>query len=284
MTDVVAGDVVGTQIRRGLSQLARLDGFSAALGGPVTHGGSRLVLSELHGMRTDQLRGVVIKPGIGLGGRVLERHRPVAVEDYLGAETITHQFDRAVVADSVRSALAFPVRVRGQIRAVMYGVERTCVAFGERTLELAMSISRQLAHNLLVDEEVDRRIALERQKAEQMAGRQAGAAELSEMHAELISIASAVTDPALRDRLLGLSSRLAGEPARLSARQEIPLSRRELDVVAQVAAGYTNAEVAERLSILPTTVKTHLSNAMRKLGARNRTETVAAARYAGLLP
>jgi DNA-binding NarL/FixJ family response regulator len=50
-----------------------------------------------------------------------------------------------------------------------------------------------------------------------------------------------------------------------------------------LAAGCTNQEIADRLSILPTTVKTHLRNAMRKLGARNRVEAVSAARHAGLL-
>lgn len=34
---------------------------------------------------------------------------------------------------------------------------------------------------------------------------------------------------------------------------------------------------------MPTTVKTHLKNVMRKLGTRNRVETVTAARRAGLL-
>ncbi|MGH3648569.1 MAG: helix-turn-helix domain-containing protein, partial [Micromonosporaceae bacterium] len=63
----------------------------------------------------------------------------------------------------------------------------------------------------------------------------------------------------------------------------VRLSRREADVLIQLAAGCTNQEIADRLSILPTTVKTHLKNAMCKLGARNRVEAVSAARHAGVL-
>ena len=43
-----------------------------------------------------------------------------------------------------------------------------------------------------------------------------------------------------------------------------------------VAAGLTNAEVAERLVVAPCTVRKHLENAYRKLGVRNRLAAVAA--------
>ena len=55
------------------------------------------------------------------------------------------------------------------------------------------------------------------------------------------------------------------------------LSPRELQVLAAVADGHTNAEIGERLVIAPTTVQSHMKSILRKLGARNRTE--AAARY-----
>jgi DNA-binding NarL/FixJ family response regulator len=55
------------------------------------------------------------------------------------------------------------------------------------------------------------------------------------------------------------------------------LSRRELEVLALIAEGATNAEIAERLVIAPSTVESHVKRILRKLGARNRTE--AAARY-----
>ncbi len=63
-----------------------------------------------------------------------------------------------------------------------------------------------------------------------------------------------------------------------------PVSPRELDVLAQVALGCSNAEAGRRLSLLPETVKSYLRSAMRKLGASTRFEAVVAARRQGLLP
>lgn len=49
------------------------------------------------------------------------------------------------------------------------------------------------------------------------------------------------------------------------------LSERELQVLALVAAGETNVEIGKRLFLSPDTVKTHLSNLLDKLPARDRT-------------
>jgi DNA-binding NarL/FixJ family response regulator len=51
-----------------------------------------------------------------------------------------------------------------------------------------------------------------------------------------------------------------------------PLTDREEEVLATVAEGLTNAEIAETLHISLSTVKAHLSSLMTKLGARNRVE------------
>lgn len=51
-----------------------------------------------------------------------------------------------------------------------------------------------------------------------------------------------------------------------------PLTDREEEVLAVVAAGKTNAEIADELYISLSTVKTHLASLMAKLGARNRVE------------
>ena len=59
---------------------------------------------------------------------------------------------------------------------------------------------------------------------------------------------------------------------------------RELDVLARVALDRTNADAATSPGPLPETVKSHLRNDMTELDCRNRTESVAAARGAGLLP
>jgi len=51
-----------------------------------------------------------------------------------------------------------------------------------------------------------------------------------------------------------------------------PLTEREQEVLLPVAAGRTNAEIADELHISLSTVKTHLASLMRKLGVRNRVE------------
>ena len=53
-----------------------------------------------------------------------------------------------------------------------------------------------------------------------------------------------------------------------------PLSQREREVVALVAGGATGREIGERLSVTSATVETHIRNAMRRLGARNRSHLV----------
>jgi DNA-binding NarL/FixJ family response regulator len=61
------------------------------------------------------------------------------------------------------------------------------------------------------------------------------------------------------------------------------LSERELEVVAAVARGRTNQEIAAELFISLSTVKTHVTSVQAKLGVRNRVEVAAWAFESGLL-
>lgn len=62
-----------------------------------------------------------------------------------------------------------------------------------------------------------------------------------------------------------------------------PLSDRELEVLALVARGMTNREVAKALSRAEETVKIHLKNIYDKLGVRDRTEAVTTALRRGII-
>ena len=61
------------------------------------------------------------------------------------------------------------------------------------------------------------------------------------------------------------------------------LTRRQRQILERLAAGETNREMAEALGLTEDTVKRHVFNLCRKLGARNRVEAVAAAHAGGLL-
>jgi DNA-binding CsgD family transcriptional regulator len=64
---------------------------------------------------------------------------------------------------------------------------------------------------------------------------------------------------------------LRGAPA------DRPLTRRELDVLALVAQGATNTEIAAKLSISPHTVARHMTNIRTKLGVSSRAAATAMA-------
>ena len=62
-----------------------------------------------------------------------------------------------------------------------------------------------------------------------------------------------------------------------------PLTRREGEILRELATGRTNKEIARRLFLSPRTVDVHVSNVLAKLGASNRTEAVSLATRQGLL-
>jgi DNA-binding NarL/FixJ family response regulator len=91
----------------------------------------------------------------------------------------------------------------------------------------------------------------------------------------------AIMSPAVTSRLV--SEFVARPPDALAATGMESLTNREREVVALVAHGLSNDEIAESMVLSPTTAKTHVSRAMIKLGARDRAQLVVFAYQAGLV-
>ena len=72
------------------------------------------------------------------------------------------------------------------------------------------------------------------------------------------------------------------EPERPGSERLAELTAREREVMALVAAGLSNAEIAERLMVSTATAKTHVSRAMAKVNVRDRAKLVAIAYQTGL--
>ena len=67
-------------------------------------------------------------------------------------------------------------------------------------------------------------------------------------------------------------------------REDLGITRRELDVLELIAQGMSNREIAEKLFVSENTVKTHSSRVFDKLGAKRRTQAVQLGKEYGLLP
>lgn len=279
------------EVRAALSRLRRDSGLPVAFGG-LRAGAGCCRINELAGTETAVLRGLDIMRGNGLGGKAVALSRPLAVTDYSASSVISHEYDAAVAAEGLRSVLAVPVIVRRRVRGVLYGALRRPVRLGDRPLSAAMEVARELEQALLLQDEAARLLsvslpqALDEQGPHPPCGDPARWEEVREAHGELRGLAQRVGDPLLRQQLLAACGRLATASSRRPGTDgpAPALAPRELDVLACVASGATNAEVAERLGLRPETVKSYLRSTMRKLGAHTRLQAVIAARRAGVLP
>ncbi|MEU6223655.1 LuxR C-terminal-related transcriptional regulator [Streptomyces sp. NPDC047042] len=278
---MAADTAEAAEVRQALARLRRSTGLPVAFGGLVEPGHRQVRISELSGTSTQALRALAVTSGNGLGGRAVALARPCAVTDYSASRQISHEYDVPVAAEGLRSVLAVPVVVRRRVRGVLYGALRTAQPLGDRLIGAAVEAARDVEQALVVREQARELMAAARPEPAGAARPGDGAWEqVREAHAALRALAPRITDPELREALLDACGLLAAErPV-----SGVELAPRELDVLACVASGVSNAVAAERLGLRPETVKGYLRSAMRRLGAHSRGEAVVAARRAGLLP
>jgi len=91
----------------------------------------------------------------------------------------------------------------------------------------------------------------------------------------------AALDPAVQRHLV---EAIADGPRSGPAPAQLPdgLTPREAEVLTLIAAGLSNAEIAERLVVSEATVKSHVNHMLAKIGARDRAQAVGYAYRHGL--
>jgi DNA-binding NarL/FixJ family response regulator len=97
----------------------------------------------------------------------------------------------------------------------------------------------------------------------------------------VVADGDALLSPGVTRRLVAEFAARAKKPK--SSASLASLTEREREVVALVAEGLSNAEIAARLFVSPSTAKTHVSRAMIKVAARDRAQLVVMAYEAGLV-
>ncbi|WP_206443247.1 LuxR C-terminal-related transcriptional regulator [Candidatus Protofrankia californiensis] len=276
----------GPQINRALARLRATTRLPLTFGGLVSTD-QRVRLTEFAGPITGALRGLALDPGCGLGGKAVALRRPLVVNDYVCSPKISHHYDN-IIAEHLRAMVAVPLVVRGTARGVLYGSVRSAVPIGDRIIHSVVESARDLEQNLAVQDELARRLDwLDQQGATGSAAESATPLweRVREAYAELRILAKDVDDAFLRQRVEAACAKLSSvKQGAAQAEPTLVLTSRELDVLACVALGWTNADVASDLGIKVETVKSYLCSAMGKLMAHSRLEAVVAARRLGLLP
>ena len=99
---------------------------------------------------------------------------------------------------------------------------------------------------------------------------------------EVVAAGDSLLAPSVTRRLI---AEFTAQPttSSISPKELQWLTEREREIVALVAGGLSNREIAERLVISPATAKTHVSRAMRKVNAHDRAQLVVLAYESGLV-
>jgi DNA-binding NarL/FixJ family response regulator len=98
-----------------------------------------------------------------------------------------------------------------------------------------------------------------------------------------VAAGQAVFGPAIASRMMNFFQGLNGAPQKGSSTLAFPeLTEREREVLALIAQGVSNKEIAEKLVISAKTVSNHITNIFSKLQVADRAQAIIRARDAGL--
>lgn len=171
--------------------------------------------------------------------------------------------ERCVSAHGSRDALALARRYRPHVAVVDLFLD------GESGADLCETIRRESPQTRVL-------LISGAGRMSQPVARAAGASGFITKDSDAGDVAAAVRAVAMgRTAFRPRCEQVLGAPANLS--------RREREVLALMATGATNREIAERLFLSPHTIKEQASSAYRKLSVRNRAAAVSEARKRGLI-
>ncbi|MFD6873576.1 MULTISPECIES: response regulator [unclassified Streptomyces] len=88
----------------------------------------------------------------------------------------------------------------------------------------------------------------------------------------VVAAGEALLAPSVTKRLIVEFSKLAEAPRLADPAGVTELTERETEVLVLIAQGLSNAEIADRLMVAESTIKTHVSRILVKLGLRDRTQ------------
>ncbi|NYF11885.1 DNA-binding CsgD family transcriptional regulator [Pseudoclavibacter sp. JAI123] len=281
-----------------VARLRDSTGCPLSFGGPTYRD-----TTDVHTICGNQGRGLVglrVQLGRGLGGRAMLERRAKVTTNYRGSSRITHDYDVQVLSEHVQSLMAVPVIVDKHVRGVLYGGFRAAPDSQSMSLGQAVALGKNVEDELRLRDELSRRMRVGSASVSELGGGGLTATQLEELRgtfSELREVASLLGDAEVRARLRGIEERLVrfagdhGDPRsrEAAATADLPeapvrLSPRELDVLGQIALGLTNKDIARKLILTESTVKSYLGTAMTKLDAGSRYQALAKARHLGLLP
>jgi LuxR family transcriptional regulator, regulator of acetate metabolism len=102
--------------------------------------------------RTDVLDGLVVPPGIGLAGRVLQTGRPHWVPNYPVAVDLTRPFSTQADREGVKGMIAVPLVHAGRWLGILYAADRTESSYGDLTVMTLEAAATRAANAAVVAE------------------------------------------------------------------------------------------------------------------------------------
>lgn len=140
-----------TAMRRIVDEVPASSGVDVAWVGEPD-GANQIVLRHTVNTRTPAVDGLIVSTGLGLGGQVVQRRRPLWVSDYRRADNITHHFNPQVATEGLGAMIAVPMIYEDRLLGVLYGANRFAAPFADRTTGLMEQAASRAAAATVVAE------------------------------------------------------------------------------------------------------------------------------------